>query len=75
MLCFEDGLRTGTTVEVITESHSVCTNPEAFVNWLSKEGSNKNNKDEARKGDKGSRVIGKVFFFYLQQKNYIYIKL
>ena len=28
---FEDGLRTGTTVEVITESHSIHTNPEASV--------------------------------------------
>ncbi len=28
---FEDGLRTGTTVEVITDNHSICTNPEVFV--------------------------------------------
>ena len=28
---FEDGLRTGTTVEVITDSHSVRTNPEVSV--------------------------------------------
>ena len=28
---FEDGLRTGTTVEVITDSHSVRTNPEDSV--------------------------------------------
>ena len=31
MLDFEDGLRTGTTVEVITERHSICTNPEVSV--------------------------------------------
>ena len=31
MLDFEDGLRTGTTVEDITDSHSVCTNPEVSV--------------------------------------------
>ena len=28
---FEDGLKTGTTVEVITDSHSVLTNPEVTV--------------------------------------------
>ena len=28
---FEDGLRMGTTVEVITDSHSLRTNPEASV--------------------------------------------
>ena len=28
---FEDGLRMGTTVEVITDSHSVCNNPEASL--------------------------------------------
>ncbi len=28
---FEDGLSTGTNVEVITDSHSVRTNPEASV--------------------------------------------
>ena len=31
MLDFEDGLRTGTIVEVITDSHSICTNPEVSV--------------------------------------------
>ena len=33
---FEDGLRTGTTVEVITDSHSVCTNPEVSVRPMAK---------------------------------------
>ena len=28
---FEDGLRKGTTVEVITDSHSIRTNPEVSV--------------------------------------------
>ena len=28
---FEDGLKTGTTVEVITDSHNVRTNPEVSV--------------------------------------------
>ena len=28
---FEDGLRTGTTVEVITDNHSIRTNPEISV--------------------------------------------
>ena len=36
MLDFEDGLRTGTTVEVITDSHSVCTNPEVNVRPMAK---------------------------------------
>ena len=31
MLDFEDGLRTGTTVEVITDCHSVRPNPEVSV--------------------------------------------
>ena len=35
---FEDGLRTGTTVEVITDSHSVCTNPEVSVRPMAKRG-------------------------------------
>ena len=33
---FEDGLRTGTTVEVITDSHSVRTNPEVSVRPMAK---------------------------------------
>ena len=35
---FEDGLRTGTTVEVITDSHSVRTNPEVSVRPTVKSG-------------------------------------
>ena len=31
---FEDGLRTGTTVDVITDSHSVRTNPEISVRQI-----------------------------------------
>ena len=31
---FEDGLRTGTTVEVITDTHSIRTNPEASVRLM-----------------------------------------
>ncbi len=33
-LDFEDGLRAGTTVEVITDTHSVNTNPEVSVRPL-----------------------------------------
>ena len=33
---FENGLRTGTTVAVITDSHSVCTNPEVSVRPMAK---------------------------------------
>ena len=33
---FEDGLRTGTTVEVITDSHIVHTNPEVSVKPMDK---------------------------------------
>ena len=33
---FEDGLRTGTTVEVITDSHSIRTNPEVSVRLMAR---------------------------------------
>ena len=35
---FEDGLRTETTVEVINDSHSVCTNPEVSVRLTARYG-------------------------------------
>ena len=36
MLDFENGLRTGTIVEVITDSHSICTNPEVSVRLMAR---------------------------------------
>ena len=31
---FEDGLRMGTTMEVITDSHSICTHPEVLLKLM-----------------------------------------